>query len=394
MEKEVIINNDNEIIQKYSNLFSESKDFLEVSLIHEIEESMNKLEAKCEGETTDTVLENRCRILSYANILVDIYKKPISCLIRPRAKLGEAYYDLKYFEQAIEHISKALEYSNEITINTIELLPEDYILRLTIILSKCQFEMKSYDISLKIAKEALKLNKKLFGEDDITNAEIYILLYKVEKKMNNYNDAIEHLKYLYILYQKIYDKVSEQCCFVLGEIGNLYKSLKNIPESIKYYKMCYEVKDNLVKEDGKYEELVKLAIIIGQLHSENGQYKEGFNFLKTIESSNSFTNMKLKDKISYQRLICNIASFLQKDDNDDVYLDELLKLEKMIKNEKDYKKILAKTYLDIGHLFKRRKNIDKSLNYFEKAGQIFIELKDLKLLSDIKTIVNQIKKEN
>ena len=80
-----------------------SDDFLEKSLINEIKQTINQLEHHCETQIGESAVEARCRILSYAIILVDVYKKSISNLIYPHAKLGEAYYDIKYYEQAKEH---------------------------------------------------------------------------------------------------------------------------------------------------------------------------------------------------------------------------------------------------------------------------------------------------
>ena len=171
-----------EIIDKIQNEINPTNDFLEISLINEIKQTINQIELKCQGKIGESVVEDRCRQLSYANILVDIYKKPISNLIEPSAKLGEAYYDIKYFEQAKEHIENALTYNKDPSNNGSEILSDDYLLRLTIKLSKCYLETNLYENSLKLAERALLENQKLFGEDDITNAEIYDIMYQCEKK--------------------------------------------------------------------------------------------------------------------------------------------------------------------------------------------------------------------
>ena len=380
-----------EIIDKIQNEINPTNDFLEISLINEIKQTINQIELKCQGKIGESVVEDRCRQLSYANILVDIYKKPISNLIEPSAKLGEAYYDIKYFEQAKEHIENALTYNKDPSNNGSEILSDDYLLRLTIKLSKCYLETKLYENSLKLAERALVENQKLFGEDDITNAEIYDIMYQCEKKLENYIKAIEHLNILLKLYEKIYNQNSEQCASICNEIGDIYKLLKKNPEAIKYYNRYYNIKEELVKESNQFEELFQISIKIGELYAEEKEYMKAYEILKkTDDEYNNGVNRTIKDQVIYQRLICTITSFFE---DNNCYLNELLKLEEILKDYNENKKTLARTYLQIGHIYKKKKEIKKSLEYFTKAEQIFIEHNDIKFISDVQKIIKEIKKE-
>ena len=380
-----------EIIDKIQNEINPTNDFLEISLINEIKQTINQIELKCQGKIGESVVEDRCRQLSYANILVDIYKKPISNLIEPSAKLGEAYYDIKYFEQAKEHIENALTYNKDPSNNGSEILSDDYLLRLTIKLSKCYLETKLYENSLKLAERALVENQKLFGEDDITNAEIYDIMYQCEKKLENYIKAIEHLNILLKLYEKIYNQNSEQCASICNEIGDIYKLLKKNPEAIKYYNRYYNIKEELVKESNQFEELFQISIKIGELYAEEKEYMKAYEILKkTDDEYNNGVNRTIKDQVIYQRLICTITSFFE---DNNCYLNELLKLEEILKDYNENKKTLARTYLQIGHIYKKKKEVKKSLEYFTKAEQIFIEHNDIKFISDVQKIIKEIKKE-
>ena len=380
-----------EIIDKIQNEINPTNDFLEISLINEIKQTINQIELKCQGKIGESVVEDRCRQLSYANILVDIYKKPISNLIEPSAKLGEAYYDIKYFEQAKEHIENALTYNKDPSNNGSEILSDDYLLRLTIKLSKCYLETNLYENSLKLAERALLENQKLFGEDDITNAEIYDIMYQCEKKLENYIKAIEHLNILLKLYEKIYNQNSEQCASICNEIGDIYKLLKKNPEAIKYYNRYYNIKEELVKESNQFEELFQISIKIGELYAEEKEYKKAYEILKkTDDEYNNGVNRTIKDQVIYQRLICTITSFFE---DNNCYLNELLKLEEILKDYNENKKTLARTYLQIGHIYKKKKEVKKSLEYFTKAEQIFIEHNDIKFISDVQKIIKEIKKE-
>ena len=380
-----------EIIDKIQNEINPTNNFLEISLINEIKQTINQIELKCQGKIGESVVEDRCRQLSYANILVDIYKKPISNLIEPSAKLGEAYYDIKYFEQAKEHIENALTYNKDPSNNGSEILSDDYLLRLTIKLSKCYLETQLYENSLKLAERALVENQKLFGEDDITNAEIYDIMYQCEKKLENYIKAIEHLNILLKLYEKIYSQNSEQCASICNEIGDIYKLLKKNPEAIKYYNRYYNIKEELVKENNQFEELFQISIKIGELYAEEKEYKKAYEILKkTDDEYNNGVNRTIKDQVIYQRLICTITSFFE---DNNCYLNELLKLEEILKDCNENKKTLARTYLQIGHIYKKKKEVKKSLEYFTKAEQIFIEHNDIKFISDVQKIIKEIKKE-
>ena len=64
-----------------------------------------------------------------------------------------------------------------------------------------------------------------------------------------------------------------------------------------------------------------------------------------------------------------------------------------MKDYKENKKTLARTYLQIGHIYKKRKDIQKSLEYFKKAEKIFEEHNDLKLIGDVKKIIKEVSKE-
>ena len=380
-----------EIINKIQSDINPSNDFLEMSLINEIKQTINQLELKFQGKIGESVVEDRCRQLSYAHVLVDVYKKPISNLIEPSAKLGEAYYDIKCYEQAKEHIENAISYNEDPSNSKNEVLTDDYLLRLTTKLSKCHLETKLYESSLKLAERALFENQKLFGEDDITNAEIYDIMYQCEKNLGNFLKAIEYLNILFNLYEKIYSKVSEQCAFIYNEIGDMYKLLKQIPEAIDYYIKYYNLKEELLKVKGDFEELFQIAIKIGELYAEEKEYVKAYDVLKkTDDEYNNGYNRTIKDRVIYQRLICSVTSFFE---DSDYYLKELFKLEEILKDYNENKKTLARTYLQIGHIFKKRKEIKKSLEYFEKAEKIFIEHNDMKLIGDVQKIIKEVKKE-
>ena len=368
-----------------------SDDFLEKSLINEIKQTINQLEHHCETQIGESAVEDRCRILSYAIILVDVYKKSVSNLIYPHAKLGEAYYDIKYYEQAKEHIENAFKYNNDSNNEKYQKLPEDYFLRLAIKLSKCNLELKQYETALKIANKSLENNKNFFGENDISNVEIYDIIYQAEKNLEIIPEAIEHLKILYEFYSKIYDEKSDKCSNALKEIASLYEIEKQYKEAIEYYfKYFNRIEEIDIKN--KMKEIYDTAMKIAGLYAELKQYKEAYDFLKKIDNEyNNGYNKTDKDKCEYQNFMCTLA-FNLNDDN--IYLNELLKFENvLVQCKKIDSNMLGKTYLNIGDIYKKQNEFDKSIEYYKKAMNIYKKNSDGKLLVYIQKIIKEIEKE-
>ena len=368
-----------------------SDDFLEKSLINEIKQTINQLEHHCETQIGESVVEARCRILSYAIILVDVYKKSISNLIYPHAKLGEAYYDIKYYEQAKEHIENAFKYNNDSNNEKYQKLPEDYFLRLAIKLSKCNLELKQYETALKIANKSLENNKNFFGENDISNVEIYDIIYQAEKNLEIIPEAIEHLKILYEFYSKIYDEKSDKCSNALKEIASLYEIEKQYKEAIEYYfKYFNRIEEIDIKN--KMKEIYDTAMKIAGLYAELKQYKEAYDFLKKIDNEyNNGYNKTDKDKCEYQNFMCTLA-FNLNDDN--IYLNELLKFENvLVQCKKIDSNMLGKTYLNIGDIYKKQNEFDKSIEYYKKAMSIFKKNSDGNLLIEINKLIKEVEKE-
>ena len=137
--------------------------------------------------------------------------------------------------------------------------------------------------------------------------------------------------------------------------------------------------------------MFQIAIKIGELYADQKEYTKAYEILKkTDEDYGNGYNRTIKDRVIYQRLICSITSYFE---DTNYNLNELFILEKMLKDYNENKKTLARTYLQIGHIYKKRKEIKKSLEYFTKAEQIFIQNNDMKLLGDVQMIIKEVKKE-
>ena len=386
-----IISNQDIKQDNFIDLEISSDDFLEKSLINEIKKTINQLEHQCENKIGDSVVEDRCRILSYSIVLVDVYKKPKSNLIYPYAKLGEAYYDIKYYEQAREHFENAIKYNNDIENKNYQTLPEDYLIKLTTKLSRCYLEIKEYQAALQLAQRVLSENIKIYGENDISNVEIYDIIYQSEKNLELYSEAIEHLKILNNFYKQIYDEKSDKYMMTKKEIAQLYELNSEIKEAIISYLKYFDLLEDIEFKD-KIKEIFETSLKIGGLYAKIDEYKEAYDFLKRIDKNyNNGFNRTDKEKYVFQKFICTLASYLN---NNNVYLQELLFLEKILVDSKKVKlPILGRNYINIAHIYKIKKDLDKSIQYYTKALNIFKTENDGKLLNEINEAIKAIQKE-
>ena len=370
---------------------SAEEDFLEKSLINEIKQTITQLEHQCQNEVGESAVETRCRILSYAIVLVDVYKKPKSNLIYPYTKLGEAYYDIKYYEQAREHFENAIKYNNDPENKKYQTLPEDYLIKLTIKLSRCYLEIKEYQAALQLGLRVLTENIKQYGENDISNVEIYDIIFQSEKNLEIYSDAIEHLKILNNYYNQIYDEKSDKCLLTKKEIAKLYELNKQKKEAITFYKEYFHLIEEVEIKD-KIKEIFEISLKVGELHAELKEYKEAYDFLKKVDTDyNNGFNRTEKEKYVYQKFLCTLASYLN---DNDTYLKELLHLEKILDESKQARlSIKGKNYITIAHTYKTKKELDKSIEYYNKAADIFKNDPDGKLMAEINKAIKAIQKE-
>jgi len=163
---------------------SKSKgNFLENSIINEILQNIAEIESNCKNSIGEEVVNMRIKQLTYAKILCNVYRKELSLLIKAYTGLGCAYLDINYFEQATDHILTAFKLIQSSVTDNMTLEEQEFQIKVLINLAKCYMEFPDkLSASLSICEKCLDLNKKVFGNKHISNAEIYYVLSKV----NNY----------------------------------------------------------------------------------------------------------------------------------------------------------------------------------------------------------------
>jgi tetratricopeptide (TPR) repeat protein len=154
------------------------QNFLEISVISEIIQNIENIENKCKGCIGEDIVNERIKQLAYAKMLCNVYEKDVTYLIKAYTQLGIAYLDINYFEQAQEHLFTAFKLNESLT-DDLNLNMKEYQIKILINLSKCYLENNKTSAAIAICQRSLKMNQTLFGEDHVSNADIYYVLAKV-----------------------------------------------------------------------------------------------------------------------------------------------------------------------------------------------------------------------
>jgi tetratricopeptide (TPR) repeat protein len=180
-EKEKSLNATGQVIGQESTQGGVQKhveNFLEASVVNEMIQNIEQLEAKCKGQSGEEVVDMRIRALAYSKILCNVYAKDITYLIRGYTNLAVAYLDIYYFEQAQEHLIQAFKLNENLN-EDLSLSNKEYQIKILINLAKCYMENDKLPAGLAICQKSLKMNQTLFGEDHVSNADIFYVLAKV-----------------------------------------------------------------------------------------------------------------------------------------------------------------------------------------------------------------------
>ena len=170
---------------------SKNDNFLEISVIKEIVQNIELLEAKCKGNVGEEVVDNRIRQLAFSKILCNVYGKDVSYLIKAYTQLGISYLDINYFEQAQEHLLNAFKLNENIT-DDLSISNKEYQIKILINLAKCYMENDKLTAALAISQKSLKINQTLLGEDHVSNGDIYYVLAKV--RIFYFNQLLDQYK--------------------------------------------------------------------------------------------------------------------------------------------------------------------------------------------------------
>ena len=356
-------------------------DFLEVSVISEIIQIVEQIDSKCKGQIGEEIVNERIKQLAYSKILCNVYGKDITFLIKAYTNLGIAYLDIEYYEQAQEHLLNAFKLNENLSSDD-NLSMKEYQIKILIKLSKCYLEdgKGRLDVAQQISEKSLAMNKTLFGEDHVSNADIYYILSRINTKSKNYDAALKNLQSMFNIYEKIYGYNSEKSAKISMEIGQIYELANEIKDSIEFYENSYNIWKKIIN-DNNYEVLFQIAMKLSELYASIEDFKSSYEkLINTEREYGDKIKRSLKDRVIYQR--CRIkACSLNNDINN--LLEEHLRLVEILKETDENKKTLAKTYVQIGTIYLENNEREKGIDYLQKAKKIFYENGDKKCENEV-----------
>ena len=189
---------------------------------------------------------------------------------------------------------------------------KEYQIKILINLSKCYLENKKYETAQEISERSLLMNKTLFGEHHVSNADIYYILAKIHTKLGNYQAAIDNYVNMFKIHEKICGYDSEKSAKISMELGQIYELADKIQQAIEYYENSYKIWEKIITDDN-YEILFQISMKLSELHTMNKNYQAAYEILvKTEDDFGEKIKRSLKDRVIYQRCKINICEFFLK----------------------------------------------------------------------------------
>jgi tetratricopeptide (TPR) repeat protein len=263
--------------------------YIELAVVRDILQKLQDIESSCEGKVGEDIIEQRTKQLALAKILCKVYHKDQNLLIRAHCELGIAYLDMEYIEQAKEHLINAFQLNENPSIEDTYSMKE-YQLKIMVHLSKCYYDEKNYSIALEICEHTLKTNQKLFGENHLSNGDLYYMLGKVLIQLEKYTEANENFEKMKRLYNEHYGKDSEKVAKVYMEIARLYEIRKKNTKARKTYRKSYEIFEKIIEKEESKEENKK--------DSNNKNKKQSNSKSNNEHESNSSKTSRLSSSSS------------------------------------------------------------------------------------------------
>ena len=242
--------------------------------------------------------------------------------------------------------------------------------------------------ALGLLDKALKMNKALLGEDNLSHAPILTALAKVNVKQKEYNKALDCMTSVWELYEAHFGMKHESMIDVYTDMADIYHQQSDINNGIDVLKRKLNLMMELdIQTDSVAETAEKLA---GWLQ-ENANYPEALDALRNAEKVYEYNHGQINKKTSkVKRHICML---LLKAGEYEEALQECLELEEIDKSlhgkgTQQY----AKNLKVIGTILMILNRYSQAYEYFNKAHDIYSKLKNKKALKEIKEKLENIKK--
>ena len=376
----------------------DNQDFLELTVVAEKLQKIEQIEELCKTEKGEKAVTARTRQLGYARLLVNLYHKSPFFLVQAHTELGIAYLDMKYNEQALEHLLAAYKLNGPISSSTnnnnedIDKLRQ-YHIKILVKLADCYLQKGDTEKALKISNKTLEENKKIYNEHHISNVDIYYIIANSYTKLEKYEESIKTFKIIKDIYKKYYGNDSDKIAKIYLEMAQVYEAWNLFYDSIECYMNSYNIWKKIIK-DNNYEIMFVIALKVAGLYGLVNKNEEAYNILNDTENKyGDFVERNGKKKYKYQK---EKIKYSMKGDLK-VVLKENLKLEEILRENDENRKALAKTCITIGYIYLEMKKKKMCIDYLKKAQDVFELNRDEASVEDIAKKINEIEldeKEN
>lgn len=332
------------------------------------------------------VIQVRIHQLALCKVLVNVHNRSPFILVQAHTNLGESYLSKEYYEQALDHLTSALKLNGNLFNSVQEAKPfHTHILTL---LGKCYMEAGGVEDALGLLEKALKMNKALLGDDNLSHAPILSALSKVQVKQKDFSKALDSMTSVWELYEAHFGMKHEAMIEVYADMAEIYHQQNDVSNSIDVLKR----KLNLMMDlDIHTDAVAETAEKLGAWLQENSNFPEALDALRNAEKVYEYNHGQINKKTAkVKRHICML---LLKAGEYEEALQECLEIEEIDKSlHGKSTQQYAKNLKVIGTILMILNRYPKAYDYFNKAYDIYGKLKNKKAMKEIKEKLESIKK--
>lgn len=236
------------------------------------------------------------------------------------------------------------------------------------------------------------MNKQIHNDDNhISNGDIYYIISKAHTKLGNSQAAIDNLNEMYEIYEKLEGSSCEKIAKILLEIAQVYELWKMYQDVIDFYNKSFQIFEQIITNDD-YEVLFQISIKLADLYGKIKEEEQAYTILcKTDNDYGNRTERTTKNKVIYQKKRIKYCMYL--DNNKELYLEEFLRMEKILTEANENPNALAKTCLSIAVIYLDIQKKEKCLEYYNKAYKMYEINGNNKRAEEIKDKIIELRKE-
>ena len=271
------------------------------NISEEVEEKLKELLDKIPRNNDEEILTVRMHELALSKILVFTHGKSDFRLVKAHYHIGEAYLNYKCYEQAIDHLTVALKKNSKLTEIKETKVYHSYMLTT---LSRCYFEINSYEDALEVLNRAYDIQQNCSSTDGaINNTETLQLISNCYLKLKNFKSELQFIENTLDLINKLSGENSKDYAFtnvlkskIHFEEGNLVKGIDEIKRSINILNSInYQNKEEIAE---LYQTLATYYETYGEFDKEIEALTSKYELLEELYGHADKRTLKAKRTIA------------------------------------------------------------------------------------------------